>query len=110
MTRDQAQAVIIQKMMQGFSFDYRYICSRLAETDPELFLKLSMVQETWVPEAKEFFARAEAVPCIKAIRVGADIGLWEAKQIYDRLRSGGTLPCEDYRWSDLMEKTYQMMR
>jgi ribosomal protein L7/L12 len=111
MNVEQAQAAIIAQLMQGCVFEYKNICMRLVAHDPVLFAKLSSVEEFWVAGARAFWRDGQAISCIKTIRENTGLGLWEAKQVWDRLRSpAGSLPCEESRWTPHMEQVYKMVK
>jgi len=111
MDRDQAQALIIQQLMAGTVFDFKAICSRLMEEDPAMFVRLGIVTEPWITEARQYRAENMPIPCIKAMRNANSIGLWEAKQIWDRMRDHhGTMPCEHSRWTPEMERIYRAVK
>lgn len=111
MNVEQAQAAIITDLMNGVVFDYKAICMRLVAQDPILFAVLSSAEEPWVATARNFLREVQAVSCIKTIRENMGMGLWEAKQVYDRLRNPtGALPCEGDRWTTQMEQVYRMIK
>jgi hypothetical protein len=111
MNTEQAQAAIIAQLMQGHVFEYKNICMRLVAYDPVLFAKLSSVEEPWVSGARAFLRDVQAISCIRTIRENTGLGLWEAKQIWDRLRNpSGSLPCEESRWTPHMEQVYRMVK
>lgn len=113
MTRDQAQALIINQMLTGYTFNTVAIVAKLATFDPVMLVQLANLdpqQAAWVREAQQARAAGQAVACIKAIRTGSGMGLWEAKKVWDRMRDSGILPCEESRWTQQMEEAYQLVK
>lgn len=113
MNRDQAQAIIINHMLTGNTFNAQAIVAKLAALDPLMLVQLANLdpqQAAWVREAQQAHAAGHAVTCIKAIRTGADMGLWEAKQVWDRMNKGGQIPCEESLWTQQMEDAYQLVK
>jgi hypothetical protein len=113
MTRDQAQAIIINQMLTGYTFNTESIVAKLAALDPVMLVQLANLdpgQAAWVREAQGGRAAGQAVACIKAIRTGMGCGLWEAKQVWDRMRDGGAMPCAEHLWTADMEKAYQLVK
>ena len=113
MTHDQAQAIIINHMLTGHTFNTAAIVAKLAAINPVMLVQLANLdpqQVTWVRAARQHLLAGQHVACIKAIRDGGTMRLWEAKQVWDRMRDGGIIPCEESLWTQQMEEAYQLVK
>lgn len=113
MNRDQAQALIITQVLTGYTFNAEAIVAKLAALDPVMLVRLANLdpqQLAWVCEAQRAHGAGEAIAGIRAIRTGTGMGLWEAKQVWDRMRNPGVIPCEESLWTEQMEEVYSLVK
>lgn len=79
-----AYKAAIDILMSG-PIDYRAVVTSLAKEEPAIFLRLVGQGEfpAWTRDAAALLMCNERVEGIKCIRAGADLGLFEAKQVID---------------------------